>query len=78
MPVGWTILLMSAETKQGKSMQWGESFNKKCLRKAQCYQSSLNEEKSLCKVNSLTFAAKKPQPLCEIWIERELEKKEDL
>jgi hypothetical protein len=38
-------------------------FKEKCLRKAQRYQSSLNEEKSLCKLNSLTFAAKKPQPL---------------
>jgi hypothetical protein len=24
--VGYTILLLSAETKQGKSMQWGELF----------------------------------------------------
>jgi hypothetical protein len=70
MPAGCTTLLLSAETKQGKSMQWGEAFKEKCLRKSQRYQSSLKEEKSLCKLNSLTFAAKKPQPLSEIWIEK--------
>jgi hypothetical protein len=34
MPVGYTILLLSAETKQGKSMQWGESFLGKMSQKS--------------------------------------------
>jgi hypothetical protein len=53
-------------------------FKEKCLRKAQHYQSFLNEEKSLCKLNSLTFAAKKPQPLCENWIEKGIGEKGNL
>jgi hypothetical protein len=34
MPVGCTVFLLSAETKQGKSMQWGESFYGKMSQKS--------------------------------------------
>jgi hypothetical protein len=81
MPVGYTILLLSAEMrKQSRENQCNGAsrFKEKCLRKAQRYQSSLNEEKSLCRLNSLTFAAKKPQPLCEIWIEKGIGEKGNL
>jgi hypothetical protein len=58
--------------KQSRENQYNGAsrFKEKCLREAQHYQFSLKEEKSLCKLNSLTFAAKKPQPLCETWIEK--------
>jgi hypothetical protein len=38
---GLHYLTFVCETKQGKSMQWGESFKEKCFRKAQRYLSSL-------------------------------------
>ncbi len=77
MPVGYTILLLSAETKQENQCNEASRFKEKCLRKAQRYQSSLNEEKSLCKLNSLTFAAKKPKSLCEIWIKKGMGQKRE-
>jgi hypothetical protein len=63
-------------TKQGKSMQKGESgFKKNCLRKAQHYQSSLKEKKSLCKLNSLTWPPKNHNLFVKFGSKRELEKR---
>jgi hypothetical protein len=45
-------------------------FKEKCLRKAQHFQSSLKEEKALCKLNSLTLPPKNHNLLCEICIEK--------
>jgi hypothetical protein len=66
---GLHYLTFVCRNKAGKINAKGASrFKEKCLRKAQRYQSSLKEQKSLCKLNSQTLAAKKPQPLCEILI----------
>jgi hypothetical protein len=61
----WAALSYFCLWKQSRENQYkGVSrFKEKCLRKAQHYQSSSKEEKALCKLNLLTFAAKKPQPL---------------
>ncbi len=67
MPVGYTILLLSAENKQRNQRNGASPFKEKCLRKAQHYQSSLKEEKALCKLNSLTLP---PLPLLEVVVVR--------
>jgi hypothetical protein len=77
MPVGCTYFCLRKQSRENQ-YNGASRFKKKIIRKAQHYQSSLKEEKSLCKLNSQTFAAKKPQPLCEIGLKRELEKKENL
>ncbi len=61
----WAALSYFCLRKQSRENQYNGAsrFKEKCLRKAQHYQSSLKEEKALFKMNSLTFAAKKPQPL---------------
>jgi hypothetical protein len=53
-------------------------FKEKCLRKAQHYQSSLKEEKALCKLNSLTLPPKNHNLFCENGSKREREKKGNL
>jgi hypothetical protein len=45
-------------------------FKEKCLRKAQHYQSSLKEEKALCKLNSLTLPPKNHNLFREIGSKR--------
>jgi hypothetical protein len=50
-------------------------FKEKCLRKAQHYQSSLKEEKALCKLNSLTLPPKNHNLFCEIGSKRGTGKK---
>ncbi len=61
----WAALPYFCLLKQSRENQCNRvsRFKEKCLGKAQHYQSSLKEEKALCKMNSLTFTAKKPQPL---------------
>jgi hypothetical protein len=66
MPVGYTILLLSAENKQRNQHNGASRFKEKCLRKAQHYQSSFKEEKALCKVNSLTLPPNNHNLFCEI------------
>ncbi len=77
----WAALSYFCLRKQSRENQCNGAsyFKEKCLRKAQHYQSSLKEEKALYIMNSLTFAAKKPQPL--LWkLDRKgrREKKENL
>ncbi len=57
-------------------MQRGESSKEKCFRRAQRYLSALKCGEVPLKIEFTTFAAKKPQPLYETWIEKGLEKKE--
>ncbi len=66
--------------KQSRENQYNGTsrFKEKCLRKAQHYQSSLKEEKSLCKMNSLTLPPKNHNLFCETWIEKGIGEKEDL
>jgi hypothetical protein len=66
MPVGYIILLLYAENKQRNQHYGASRFKEKCLRKAQHYQSSLKEEKTLCNVNSLTLPPNNHNLFCEI------------
>jgi hypothetical protein len=63
----------------GKSLQWRESFKEVCLRKAQHYQSSLNEEKPLQFLIPLTLSPKNHNLFCECeeGLKRGGEKKEN-
>jgi hypothetical protein len=51
-------------------------MNARELRRAQRYLFALKCEEVPLQIEFTTFATKNPQPLCEAWIERELEKKE--
>jgi hypothetical protein len=71
MPAGYTILLLSA--KQSRENQCNEASclkKKKCIRRAQRYLSALKCGEVPLQIEFTTFAAKKPQPLCETWIEK--------
>jgi hypothetical protein len=70
MPLGYAILLLSAKQSRENQCNGASRFKKNVSEKLSVINPLLKEEKSLCKLNSLTFAAKKPQPLCEIWIEK--------
>jgi hypothetical protein len=61
--------------KQKNQRNGASRFKEKCLRKAQHYQSSLKEEKALCKMNSLTLPPKNHNLFCEIGSKRGREKK---
>jgi hypothetical protein len=78
MPMGFTILLLYAENKAKNQCNGASRFKEKCLRKAQHYQSSLKEEKALCKLNSLLLPPKNHNLFCEIGSKRGREKKENL
>ena len=52
MPMGYTILLLSAKTRQGNQSSEASRL-RKCIKRAQRYQFALNAKKSLCKLNSL-------------------------
>ncbi len=54
------------KTKQKNQRNGASRFKEKCLRKAQHYQSSLKEEKALCKLNSLTLPPKNNNLFCEL------------
>jgi hypothetical protein len=58
--------------KQSMENQYNRAsrFKEKCLRKAQHYQSSLKEEKALCKLNSLILPPKNHNLFCEIGSKR--------
>ncbi len=74
MPVGYTILLLSAKTRQGK--QHNEASHlRKCFKRTQRYH-SLGMRRSLFVYWIHYIAAKKPQSLCENWNEKGIGKKE--
>jgi hypothetical protein len=67
------------KTKQKNQCNGASRFKEKCLRKAQHYQSSLKEEKALCRLNSPTLPPKNHNLFCgEIGSKRGREKKENL
>jgi hypothetical protein len=72
---GLHYLTFVCKTKQGKSMQWGESSLEKCFRRAQHYLSTWKEEESLCELNSLHLPPKN-HTLCETWIRKGIGEKE--
>jgi hypothetical protein len=78
MPVGYTILLLSAENKQRNQRNWASRFKEKCPRKAQQYQFSLKEEKALCSLNSLTLPPNNHNLFCENGLKKGREKQENL
>ncbi len=68
-------LTFAAENKQRNQHNGASRFKEKCLRKAQHYQSSLKEEKALCKLNSLTLPPNNHNLFCEIGSKRGREKR---
>jgi hypothetical protein len=68
MPVGYTILLLS--NKEGKINATRRVVLRKCIKIAQHFQFALNCEEFPSQIEFTTFAAKKPQPLCEPWNEK--------
>jgi hypothetical protein len=69
MPVGYTILLFSA--KQSRENQCNEASRlKKNVSEELSVIYPLEMRRSPFAIEFATFAAKKPQPLCEIWIEK--------
>jgi hypothetical protein len=69
MPVGYTNLLLSA--KQSRENQCnGASRLRKMSQKSSALSILFEMRRSPLQIGFATFAAKKPQPLCEIWIEK--------
>ena len=52
MPVGYTILLLSAKTRQGNQRNEASRL-RKCIKKSSALSFAWNAKKSLCKLNSL-------------------------
>ncbi len=71
---GLHYLTFVCKTKQGKSMQWGES-SRKMIQKSSALSIHFKTRRSLLQIEFTTFAAKKPRPLCEIWIEKRIGEK---
>ena len=68
----WAALSYFCLQKQSRENQYNGAsrFKEKCHRKAQHYQSSLKEEKALCKLNSLTLPPNNHNHFCEIYRKR--------
>ncbi len=75
MPVGYTILLLSAKTKQGNQCNEASRL-RKCIKKSVALSFAWNAKKSLCKLNSLHCRQKTTTSLWKTGTKRELEKKE--
>jgi hypothetical protein len=75
MSVGCTILLLSAETKQGKSIQWGKSFKGKMSQKSSALSILFEGGEGPLQIQFTNIAAKKPQSLLWNWIEKGLGRK---
>jgi hypothetical protein len=69
MPMGYTILLLSA--KQRRENQCNEAIRiKKMRQKSSALSIRFEMRRSPFAIEFTTFAAKKPQPLCETWNEK--------
>jgi hypothetical protein len=69
MPVGYTFLLLSA--KQSRENQCNEASRlKKMYQRSSAFLFALKCEEVTLQIEFTTFAAKKPQPLCETWNEK--------
>jgi hypothetical protein len=74
MPVGYTILLLSA--KQSRENQCNEASRlKKNVSEELSVTYPLEMRRSPFAIEFTTFAAIKPQPICEIWIEKRIGEK---
>jgi hypothetical protein len=67
MPVGYTILLLSAKQSRENQCNGAIRFKKNVSEKLSVL---FEMRRSPLQIEFTTFAAKKPQPLCEIWIEK--------
>ncbi len=65
MPVGYTILLLSAKTKQGNQRNEASRL-RKCIKKSSALSLAWNAKKSLCKLNSLHCRQKTPTSLWKL------------
>ncbi len=72
MLVGYTVLLLSAKTRQ-ENQRNEASRLRKCIKKSSALSHIKCEEVSL-QIKFTTLPPKKPQPLCEAGTKRELEK----
>jgi hypothetical protein len=70
-PCPWaTISYFCLQNKAGKINAMGRVVLRKMSQKSSALSILFEWGEVPCKLNSLTFAAKKPQPLYEIWIEK--------
>jgi hypothetical protein len=65
----YTILFLSAKQSRGNQCN-GASRLRKMFQKSSALSILLEMRRSPLQIEFTTFAAKKPQPLCEIWIEK--------
>ncbi len=65
-----TLSYFCLQNKAGKINATGRVVLRKCIKRAQCYLFALKCEEVPLKIEFTTFAAKKPQPLCETWNEK--------
>ncbi len=69
MPVGYTILLLSAkQSRENNAM--GRVVLRKMFLKSSALSIPFEMRRSPLQIEFATFATKKPQPLCEIWIKK--------
>jgi hypothetical protein len=72
---GLHYLTFVCKNKAGKINAMGRAVLRKMFQKSSALSIHFEMRKSPLQIEFTTFAAKKPQPLCEIWIEKELEKR---
>ncbi len=71
-----TLSYFCLQNKAGKINAMRRVVLRKMIQKSSALSIHLERGKVPLQIEFTTFAAKKPQPLCETWIKRELEKKE--
>ncbi len=65
-----TLSYFCLQNKAGKINKTRRVVLRKCIKRAQRYLFALKCEEVLLQIEFTTFAAKKPQPLCETWNEK--------
>jgi len=65
-----TLSYFCLQNKAGKINATRRVVLRKCIKRAQRYQFALKCEEVPLQIEFTTFAAKKPQPLCETWNEK--------
>jgi hypothetical protein len=71
-----TLSYFCLQNKAGKINAMRRVVLRKMIQKSSALSIHLERGEVPLQIEFTTFAAKKPQPLCETWIKRELEKKE--
>jgi hypothetical protein len=70
-----TLSYFCLQNKAGKINATRRVVLRKCIKRAQHYLFALKCEEVPLQIEFTTFAAKKPQPLCETWNEKGIEEK---